>query len=609
LRDIGAPRSSNNSNNNSKKKHGGPAAAYAATLAKKSKHSNAGDEHDILKRPHAANGSTCTMVIFDAKRAQLHVAHIGDSRALIFNSKKHLRYETRDHNAGDLVERSRIEGVNKERVVNGRVFAKEGFSLNVTRAFGDLIFKQNSLQRWRDQVVSAWPDYAVVQLPLDEITCVYMASDGVWNFNFDPHTCGTQNASDINHQVMNHCLNVVLPRGLPLYFAQLVAADRKQRQKQKQKQLQEAQAKKKNASTAAATTTIATTAAAAADVKTAAKTTFDSTIVNTNSSSSSSSSSKKSKKAASATSSSKKRRGSVGEKSAVEVLKSAKYSTLLRGSFEDLVAKNDSDTLGSTDNITALFISFTPLGKNISHVHHSHKEAGAATDKKKQKQKQKQKQQVEQEQQTPLAQQLESKKTAASSNARSIFQSPNVKQRQLLHAPQHSSPIGESHVPTSAALNRRRSFVASEESSDLREFLQQLTLHDAAEAAAKSSSTTAPAAAATTAPTSNGGSWTSKRIAIPANTASGEQKNPATNKLQRSFSSSGLGFASFTMDIGTPPGQETTSGGGGDAVSPLGVIDKTPSNPNLLSPKSKQSFMKMSQGAVSAAEHFQLDNN
>jgi len=93
------------------------------------------------------SGTTCTVVYHDMVKQKLHIAYVGDSRAVvgfIDDGKVKLEDATIDHKPGDPKEKERIEGCGGRVVWDGfynhRVFAADGPypGLNMSRALGDV---------------------------------------------------------------------------------------------------------------------------------------------------------------------------------------------------------------------------------------------------------------------------------------------------------------------------------------------------------------------------------------------------------------------------------------------------------------------------------------
>ncbi|KAI4376208.1 hypothetical protein MLD38_013995 [Melastoma candidum] len=118
--------------------------------------------------------SGCTACVAVVRNNQLVVANAGDSRCVI--SRKGQAYNlSRDHKPDLDAERERIlkaGGFIHAGRVNG--------SLNLTRAIGDMEFKQNKFLPAEKQIVTANPDINIVELCEDD-DFIVLACDGVWD--------------------------------------------------------------------------------------------------------------------------------------------------------------------------------------------------------------------------------------------------------------------------------------------------------------------------------------------------------------------------------------------------------------------------------------------
>lgn len=142
-----------------------------------------------------SNGSTATIVILDLIHNKVHIAHIGDSRVIVFQKDKALLYSSRDHNPEEKIESKRLQDamttVNrpfKFKCVKDRIGVTypEACTLNVCRGFGDWIFKvlneeETKIDVHRSAVIST-PDY--FECPFSDSLYIYLASDGIWNSLF-----------------------------------------------------------------------------------------------------------------------------------------------------------------------------------------------------------------------------------------------------------------------------------------------------------------------------------------------------------------------------------------------------------------------------------------
>lgn len=138
-----------------------------------------------------SSGTTCTMAFHDLEKDILTVAHVGDSRAVLYHSGKGapedsltVIHGTEDHKPNLPGEKARIERMGGRVVFDGyynyRVFAKAGMypGLNMSRALGDIIAH-------KEAGLTAEPELKVFELASHRdkspLTLV-IASDGVWEF-------------------------------------------------------------------------------------------------------------------------------------------------------------------------------------------------------------------------------------------------------------------------------------------------------------------------------------------------------------------------------------------------------------------------------------------
>lgn len=118
-------------------------------------------------------GCTSNVMLVDSARRKLLVANAGDSRcvmghggkcvALSFDHKPECQVEIdRIHKAGSVITEGRVDG-----------------NLNLTRALGDLKYKQNSNLKPEEHPITANPDVFEYDMPAD-LDFVIMGCDGVW---------------------------------------------------------------------------------------------------------------------------------------------------------------------------------------------------------------------------------------------------------------------------------------------------------------------------------------------------------------------------------------------------------------------------------------------
>ncbi|CAL9188957.1 unnamed protein product, partial [Musa hybrid cultivar] len=134
------------------------------------------DEWAYEEGPHSdfsgpTSGSTACVAVI--RNNQLIVANAGDSRCVLSRKGQAISLST-DHKPY-LVEE-------KERIVKAGGFIQAGRingSLNLTRAIGDMEFKQNKFLPAEKQVVTCNPDINIVEL-CDDDEFLILACDGVW---------------------------------------------------------------------------------------------------------------------------------------------------------------------------------------------------------------------------------------------------------------------------------------------------------------------------------------------------------------------------------------------------------------------------------------------
>ena len=117
-------------------------------------------------------GTTCNVLLI--KEKTMYLANIGDSRSFMFKKGKAIPLSS-EHKTTLESEYQRIIK-SGTKIVNNRVEGK----LNLTRAIGDLGFKQNNKLKFFEQAVIAYPEITKVQIT-DDIEFVVMGCDGVWD--------------------------------------------------------------------------------------------------------------------------------------------------------------------------------------------------------------------------------------------------------------------------------------------------------------------------------------------------------------------------------------------------------------------------------------------
>lgn len=164
-------------------------AYFARTSGSVQKRMNAAfkaiDESEWVKQ-NGQCGSTAVVVFIKDNKA--HVAHVGDSRAVLECGGK-VGFFTRDHKPNRLDEYFRIQDA------GGMIYRKKvnGF-LSISRALGDYNLSKN--------IIIAEPDYEEIVLEKED-TFLVLASDGLWNFVGNEEAVGILHAKRSQEQDMN----------------------------------------------------------------------------------------------------------------------------------------------------------------------------------------------------------------------------------------------------------------------------------------------------------------------------------------------------------------------------------------------------------------------
>lgn len=116
----------------------------------------------------------CTSTVVLATPTEIYCANAGDSRTVLSKNKTALDM-SKDHKPDDPEERKRIYNANGF-VEDGRVNGM----LALSRALGDFEYKNNSLFKVKDQVVTAFPDVKTVPITNDT-EFILLACDGIWD--------------------------------------------------------------------------------------------------------------------------------------------------------------------------------------------------------------------------------------------------------------------------------------------------------------------------------------------------------------------------------------------------------------------------------------------
>lgn len=180
------------------------------------------------RRKHMSCGSTGTVVLVDTRRHRLWVAHVGDSRAIVFRPRsREMLHITHDHAPDDPLENRRISAVAMRAdtpysaitMRGNRVFVGGCSSLNVCRGFGDHDFKRTHGLHQSEQAVCCVPEVYEHRLDQEDgDLSVVIASDGIWGAIFTGQ--GRPKGGSINAQYTNWCVDRCI-RGTAPYSAGL----------------------------------------------------------------------------------------------------------------------------------------------------------------------------------------------------------------------------------------------------------------------------------------------------------------------------------------------------------------------------------------------------
>uniref|UniRef100_A0A6A7FYF4 protein-serine/threonine phosphatase n=2 Tax=Hirondellea gigas TaxID=1518452 RepID=A0A6A7FYF4_9CRUS len=119
--------------------------------------------------------SGCTACVALLHESQLFVANVGDSRCVVSRGGVALDMSV-DHKPEDDIETDRITKAGGKITEEGRVNG----GLNLSRAFGDHGYKQNTNITAAEQMISPMPDVQTLQLTQED-DFVIIACDGIWN--------------------------------------------------------------------------------------------------------------------------------------------------------------------------------------------------------------------------------------------------------------------------------------------------------------------------------------------------------------------------------------------------------------------------------------------
>ncbi|EPY26311.1 protein phosphatase [Strigomonas culicis] len=135
---------------------------------------------DLICHKFAASGTAAVCVYLDQDK--IVCANAGDSRAVLFRSGNVIPLSS-DHKPYHEGEEKRIVKAGCA-VENGRV----NMTLAVSRALGDLDFKQAADLDWKEQAVTALPDVTITELTSDD-EFIILGCDGIWDVLSNEKCC------------------------------------------------------------------------------------------------------------------------------------------------------------------------------------------------------------------------------------------------------------------------------------------------------------------------------------------------------------------------------------------------------------------------------------
>ena len=158
-----------------------------------------------LPRSHVDAGSTS--IVAALRGQQLYVANAGDSRAVLSRRGRALVLST-DHKPSLAVEAARIAAAGGWVTPQGRING----NLNLSRALGDLKYKNDPSRGREAQIITAQPDVLTHTLERGDEFLV-LACDGVWDcmtnqqvVNFVRERLRSTPSEEIAEQMLDHCI-------------------------------------------------------------------------------------------------------------------------------------------------------------------------------------------------------------------------------------------------------------------------------------------------------------------------------------------------------------------------------------------------------------------
>ena len=128
------------------------------------------EDYESIKNTNAG----CTALVCLIVKKKVYIANAGDCRCIIFNDTGIIYQMNREHKPTDKEEFERIRD-GGGFVINGRI----NENLNLSRAIGDLSFKDNPNLDQKNQLIIAFPDVVEKELDKQDV-CILLGCDGVF---------------------------------------------------------------------------------------------------------------------------------------------------------------------------------------------------------------------------------------------------------------------------------------------------------------------------------------------------------------------------------------------------------------------------------------------
>ncbi len=130
--------------------------------------------NDIRKSDQGYSYAGCTALVVLIVGQKLYIANAGDCRSLLFDRTGKIFILNSEHKPNDVEEKRRITN-GGAFIINGRI----NENLNLSRALGDLDYKNNKYLSYEDQIITGFPEVVEKDLSKDDVV-LFMGCDGVF---------------------------------------------------------------------------------------------------------------------------------------------------------------------------------------------------------------------------------------------------------------------------------------------------------------------------------------------------------------------------------------------------------------------------------------------